>query len=243
MRDVAVIVSRADAAFSTDASQPPPLSLRGANAIDSYDAAPPFDPETDRPTDAYLEQFAFWGIGYLDAQSWRHYLPRLVRYVLARPDDPKMVTEALIRSLRPPDRYPPRLGALTREQEDVLRELLEVIAQRMAAMQAMLNSMTPEQRAQLQQLSDQLLDDMDLRWQMDQLSRNLQGMFPQEGWGQNYQMTGSSEMGMGEAMHIVFITAVPFVVLAFVIDRERVSRWQAVGLVVGVGALALVSVA
>ena len=33
------------------------------------------------------------------------------------------------------------------------------------------------------------------------------------------------------------------VVLAFFIDRERVSRWQAVGLVVGVSALALVSVA
>ena len=58
------------------------------------------------------------------------------------------------------------------------------MAQRMAAMQAMMNSMTPEQRAQLQQLSDQLLDDMDLRWQMDQLGRNLQQMFPQQGWGQ-----------------------------------------------------------
>jgi drug/metabolite transporter (DMT)-like permease len=33
------------------------------------------------------------------------------------------------------------------------------------------------------------------------------------------------------------------VVLAFSIDRERVSRWQAVGLAVGVGALVLVSVA
>jgi drug/metabolite transporter (DMT)-like permease len=33
------------------------------------------------------------------------------------------------------------------------------------------------------------------------------------------------------------------VVLAFAIDRERVSRWQAVGLAVGVGALVLVSVA
>jgi uncharacterized protein with von Willebrand factor type A (vWA) domain len=86
------------------------------------------------------------------------------------------------------------------ENPSTLDELLEQLAQRMAAMQAMLNSMTPEQRAQLQQLSDQLLDDMDLRWQMDQLARNLQGMFPQEGWGQNYQMTGSSEMGMGEAM-------------------------------------------
>jgi drug/metabolite transporter (DMT)-like permease len=33
------------------------------------------------------------------------------------------------------------------------------------------------------------------------------------------------------------------VVLAFAIDRERVSRWQAAGLAVGVGALVLVSVA
>jgi drug/metabolite transporter (DMT)-like permease len=33
------------------------------------------------------------------------------------------------------------------------------------------------------------------------------------------------------------------VLLAFLIDRERVSRWQAIGLAVGVGALALVSAA
>ena len=42
---------------------------------------------------------------------------------------------------------------LPREPGD-LDELLELMAQRMAAMQAMLNSMTPEQRAQLQGLSE-----------------------------------------------------------------------------------------
>ena len=57
------------------------------------------------------------------------------------------------------------------ENPQTLDELLEQLAQKMAAMQAMLNSMTPEQRAQLQELSDQLLGDMDLRWQMDQLGR------------------------------------------------------------------------
>jgi hypothetical protein len=35
-----------------------------------------------------------------------------------------MVTEALIRSLRPPDRFPPRLGSLTPAQESVVREFL-----------------------------------------------------------------------------------------------------------------------
>ena len=72
------------------------------------------------------------------------------------------------------------------ENPQTLDELLEQMARRMAAMQAMMNSMTPEQRAQLQQLSDQLLEDMDLRWQMSQLGQNLQSMFPQMGWGQSY---------------------------------------------------------
>ena len=43
------------------------------------------------------------------------------------------------------------------------------MAQSMAQMQQLLNSMTPEQRAQLQELAESLLEDMDLRWQVDQL--------------------------------------------------------------------------
>ncbi len=86
------------------------------------------------------------------------------------------------------------------ENPQSLDELLEALAQRMAAMQAMLNSMTPEQRAQLQQLAEQLLDDMDLRWQMDQLGQNLRSMFPQMGWQQSYDMQGMDPMGFGQAM-------------------------------------------
>jgi uncharacterized protein with von Willebrand factor type A (vWA) domain len=86
------------------------------------------------------------------------------------------------------------------EHPETLDELLEQLAQRMAAMQAMLNSMTPEQRAQLQELSEQLLGDMDLRWQMDQLGGHLRRLFPQEGWGQSYDFQGQDPLGMGQAM-------------------------------------------
>jgi hypothetical protein len=82
----------------------------------------------DEPTDAYLEGFAFWGLPYLDARSWRHYLPRLIEYAFRRPEDPAMVIEALVRSLRPPDRYPPRLATLSHDQEDVVRTFLEQAA-------------------------------------------------------------------------------------------------------------------
>ena len=93
-----------------------------------------------------------------------------------------------------------KFGEFFPENPETVEELLEQMAQRMAAMQAMMNSMTPEQRAQMQQLSDQLMDDMDLQWQMQQLSGNLQQMFPQMQWGKSYDFEGHDPMGMGQAM-------------------------------------------
>ena len=93
-----------------------------------------------------------------------------------------------------------KFGDFFPENPQSLDELLEAMAQRMAQAQAMLNSMTPEQRAQLQQLSEQLLEDMDLRWQMDQLSQNLQSMFPQAGWQKSYDFSGQEPMGFQQAM-------------------------------------------
>jgi uncharacterized protein with von Willebrand factor type A (vWA) domain len=84
-----------------------------------------------------------------------------------------------------------------------LDELLEQMAQQMAAMQSLLNSMTPEQRAQLQSLADQLMEDMDLRWQLDQLGRNLQQAFPQMGWGQGYPVEGMDPLGLVEGAQLM----------------------------------------
>ena len=98
------------------------------------------------------------------------------------------------------EQFMENFGDFFPENPQTLDELLQLMAQRMAAMQAMMNSMSPEQRAQMQQLSDQLLEDMDLRWQMDQLGQNLRSMFPQMGWNQSYDFEGQDPMGMGQAM-------------------------------------------
>jgi len=92
-----------------------------------------------------------------------------------------------------------RYGDFFPENPQTLDELLETMAQRMAAMQAMLNSMTPEQRAQLQGLMDQLMEDMDLRWQAEQLGEHLRNLFPQAGWDRRYNFSGDNPLGMGEA--------------------------------------------
>jgi len=92
-----------------------------------------------------------------------------------------------------------RYGDFFPENPQNLDELLETMAQRMAATQAMLNSMTPEQRAQLQGLMDQLMEDMDLRWQAEQLGEHLRNLFPQAGWDRRYQFSGDNPLGFGEA--------------------------------------------
>jgi uncharacterized protein with von Willebrand factor type A (vWA) domain len=92
-----------------------------------------------------------------------------------------------------------RFGDMFPEDPKDLDELLEAMARRMAAMQSMLASMSPEQRAQLQSLSESLLDDLDLRWQMDQLGANLRALFPDAGWGRRYEFEGADPLSFAEA--------------------------------------------
>ena len=84
-----------------------------------------------------------------------------------------------------------------------LDELLEQMAAKMAAFSAFVNSLTPAQQAELQRLAEALLDDVDLRWQLDQLGRNLRGLFPQMGWDRSYPGQGQDPLGMLEAVQLV----------------------------------------
>ncbi len=96
------------------------------------------------------------------------------------------------------DGFMERYGDFFPDNPQNLDELLESMARSMAQMQQMLNSMTPEQRAQLQELANSLLDDMDLRWQVDQLGQNLRNAFPQMGWGQRMPFRGDEPMPLGQ---------------------------------------------
>ncbi len=84
-----------------------------------------------------------------------------------------------------------------------LDELLQVMASRMASMEQVLNSMSPDQREQLQGLADQLLEDLDLQWQVSQLGQTLRGMFPDMDWDQVREFRGDMPLGMDEALQAV----------------------------------------
>jgi len=99
------------------------------------------------------------------------------------------------------DLFPP--GPDGRPPQD-LDALLEQLAGQMAAMQNMLDSMTPGQRAQLQGLAEQLLGDMDLRWQVERLGANLRAAFPQAGWDRRpHQFSGQDPLGLAEAASLM----------------------------------------
>ena len=101
------------------------------------------------------------------------------------------------------DQLMARFGDMVPGHPESLDELLEQMAAQMAAAQAMLNSMTPDQRAQLQALSDELLGDLDLRWQVDRLARNLQEAFPGAGWGRSYEFGGQDPLGMADGAAVL----------------------------------------
>ena len=92
-----------------------------------------------------------------------------------------------------------RYGDFFGENPKTLDELLEVMARRMAAAQALLNSMTPGQRDQLQQLSEQLLADMDLNWQVNELARHLRDEFGDLGWDRRYDFGGVDPLDFSHA--------------------------------------------
>ncbi len=101
------------------------------------------------------------------------------------------------------DGFMERFGDFFPEGPENLDELLAIMAARMQAMAALMNSMTPEQRAQLQELSDQLLEDMDLRWQMDQLGQNLRDAFPDLDWDASYRFRGDDPLDMAQASSVL----------------------------------------
>ncbi|MCA1727428.1 MAG: hypothetical protein LC722_07205 [Actinobacteria bacterium] len=75
-----------------------------------------------------------------------------------------------------------RFGDLFPDSPRTLDELLENMARRMAAMSRLLASLPAEQRRELEDLARQVMDDLDLQFQVDRLASALEGRFPGMPW-------------------------------------------------------------
>jgi len=82
---------------------------------------------------------------------------------------------------------------------DTLDEFIDEMARQSAAMQRMLESMTPEQRAELAEAMQQALSDMGLQEQMGRLQDNLQALRPEFSRGRGPGLTGDNSIGLPDA--------------------------------------------
>jgi uncharacterized protein with von Willebrand factor type A (vWA) domain len=96
-----------------------------------------------------------------------------------------------------------RYGDFFPENPGNLEELLEVLARRMAMAQAMMASMSPDQRQRLEDLMSQLMQDADLGFQMSELGRALRDMLPEDFFDQAQQFYGDEPLSMTEAMQLM----------------------------------------
>ena len=82
-----------------------------------------------------------------------------------------------------------------------LDQLMQQMQRQQSAMQSLLDSMSPEQRQQLQSTMDQLLQDDRLRWDLAKLSQNLNRLMPSE--PESYPFEGDEPLSLQEAMRVM----------------------------------------
>jgi uncharacterized protein with von Willebrand factor type A (vWA) domain len=101
------------------------------------------------------------------------------------------------------DDFMSRYGDLFPGNPQTLDELLEQMARRMAALSRLLASMSAEQRDELRALAAQVLQDMDLAFEVDRLGANLSQLFPEMPWGEPTLAAGEDAMPFSAAVDAI----------------------------------------
>jgi len=97
------------------------------------------------------------------------------------------------------DAFMDKYGDFFPDQPQNLEELVDSLARRAAAAQRMMNSLSAEQRAELGELMEQALADLDLASAMSQLGDALRSRRPDLDWDGRVRMRGDNPLGVGDA--------------------------------------------
>lgn len=84
-----------------------------------------------------------------------------------------------------------------------LDDLIEQMRQQQAAMQGILDNLSPEQRQELQDLMDQLIGDDRIRVDMMELAQNLEAVSPMEDFRTRFPFRGNESLPFNEAMRMM----------------------------------------
>lgn len=84
-----------------------------------------------------------------------------------------------------------------------LDDLMERMQQQMGAMRQLMQSMSADQRGQLQSLMQAAMQDEGLRQQMTRLGENLGALIPPEQWQRGYEFSGDESLTLEQAMRLM----------------------------------------
>jgi uncharacterized protein with von Willebrand factor type A (vWA) domain len=101
------------------------------------------------------------------------------------------------------DDFMDRHGDFFPENPRNVDELLDSLAQRAAAAQRMRNSMTQEQRDELDALATQAFGSPELMQSLAELDSNLQALRPGEDWGGSERFDGEEGLGLGDGTGVL----------------------------------------
>jgi uncharacterized protein with von Willebrand factor type A (vWA) domain len=82
------------------------------------------------------------------------------------------------------------------------QQLADYLQKQMAAMESLLNSMTPEMRRELEQLMEGIFQDAELQSELTRLAANMHRMFPGQG-GDEFDFGGDEPVSLQEAMRLM----------------------------------------
>jgi uncharacterized protein with von Willebrand factor type A (vWA) domain len=96
------------------------------------------------------------------------------------------------------DQFMSQYGDMFPDDPQNLEELVDSLARRAAAAERMMQSLSPEQRAELSALMQTALEDMDLAREMQRLNDALRSRRPDLDWRSRERMTGDEPLGAGD---------------------------------------------
>lgn len=94
-------------------------------------------------------------------------------------------------------------GRFFPENPRTLDELLEALARRQAAMSQLLASLPRDKREELMRLSDQIMADLGLQFEVSRLQDSLQELMPDLGWGDPTGIDGEQPLGLRESLEAI----------------------------------------
>ena len=97
------------------------------------------------------------------------------------------------------DDFMDKHGQFFPDRPENIEQLLDQLARQAAAMQRMLDSMSPEQRQELMELMEEALGDLDLASEMQRLTDNLRAARPDLPWSGQQRLRGDQPLGLGDA--------------------------------------------